>query len=74
MEVGFNQSEVTVTEGNSTVVLCAEITAGTLERDITVYLETDSPDTLPGNGESVNCEQKPSIHTVQALLFSDNFA
>lgn len=71
MEVGFNQSEVTVTEGNSTVVLCAEITAGTLERDITVYLETDSPDTLPGNGEPVNCEQK---HTVQALLFSDNFA
>ncbi len=52
MEIGFNQSELVITEGNSTIVLCVGITSGTLEREVTVYLETvSSVDALSGNGE-----------------------
>ena len=39
--VGFNQSELIITEGTTTeVVLCTEVTSGTLQRNITVHLET----------------------------------
>ena len=51
VEVGFNQSEVVVSEGTSAVaLLCAEITSGTLDREITVYLEADNS-TTPSGGE-----------------------
>ena len=39
--VGFNQSEVFITEGTTAeTAACAEITFGTLQRNITVFLET----------------------------------
>ncbi len=55
VEIGFNQSELVITEGNSTIVLCVGVTSGTLEREVTVYLETvSSVDALSGNGEISN--------------------
>ena len=41
VEIGFNQSELLITEGDSTeAIICVEVTSGSLERNITVYMET----------------------------------
>ena len=43
VEIGFNQSYLTATEGQSEGIdVCVEITAGRLERNVTVYLDTVS--------------------------------
>ena len=39
--IGFNQSEVHVTEGmTEEAVVCAEVTSGRLDRNVTIYLKT----------------------------------
>ena len=45
MEVGFNQSDLYTTEGQSEAInVCVEVTSGSLQRNISVYLETVNED------------------------------
>ena len=54
VEVGLNQSEVLITEGTATeAIICAEVTSGTLQRTVTVFLETS---TSSGSG-NLNAKQ-----------------
>lgn len=73
VEIGFNQSEVTTTEGSSTVAVCAEVTSGELEREITAYLRTANPDTLPGiqSGEPLThlSSRKQAPMTMHIMTF-----
>ena len=47
VSIGFNQSEVLVTEGTvEEAIVCTEVTSGTLERNITILLETSASMTL----------------------------
>ena len=48
MEIGFNQPELLVTEGDpAAAAVCAGVTSGNVERNVTLYLETF---TLTGSG------------------------
>lgn len=50
MEVGFNQSNLFTIEGQTEATnVCVEVISGTLERNISVYLET-----VGGDGEGNN--------------------
>ena len=45
VEVGFNQSDLYTTEGQSEAInVCVEVTSGSLQRNISVYLETVNED------------------------------
>ena len=54
VEIGFNQSYQVATEGQSAPVdVCVQITSGTLERNVTIYLETRNGE---GTGGKSNCD------------------
>ena len=45
VELGFNQSDFRITEGQSKAIdVCVKVTSGTLQRNISVYIDTVNRD------------------------------
>ena len=45
VEFGFNQSDFRITEGQSKAIdVCAKVTSGTLQQNISVYIDTVNKD------------------------------
>ena len=67
--VAFNQSELLVTEGaNAEATVCAEVTSGILERNVTVYLETVA--STNSDAEQIGKSQKIMQFTLCCKLLS----
>ena len=70
VEFGFNQSDFYVTEGQSDAIdACVEITSGTLQRNVTVHINTINKD----HGGMMNSRSYSQIDLIAAALLGEDY-